>query len=87
MKGDNTCSKNFNSDEMKNNIYDSGLQVFNQIVKKEVIAEVVALNQELDWIKARFAESKSKLLTNRIPRLWLQYMEMLGILSISSVKE
>ena len=79
-EGDNTCSKN----EMRDNIDDSDrsscLQLFDQVVKKEVSAEVVASSQELDWIKVKFAETKSKLLTSRTSRLWLQYMEMMDIL-------
>ena len=59
MEGDNTGSKNFNSDEMKNNFNDSGisccLQLFDEIVKKEVSAEVLALSQELDSIEAKFS--------------------------------
>ncbi|GFR77724.1 hypothetical protein ElyMa_002244600 [Elysia marginata] len=73
-----------NSYSIRDNINDSSLssclQLFDQVLKKEVPAEVVASSQELDWIEAKLAETKSKFLNSRTSRLWLQYMEMLDIL-------
>ena len=58
---------------MRDNIDDSHpsscLQIFDQVVKKEVSAEVVASCQELDWIEAKFANTKPKLLASRTSRL------------------
>ncbi|GFN74416.1 hypothetical protein PoB_000092200 [Plakobranchus ocellatus] len=79
-EGDNACSKNKMKDDIDDAYLSSCLQLFDQVVKKEVSAEVVASSQELDWIEAKFAETKSKLLTSRASRLWLQYVEMLDIL-------
>ncbi|GFO01027.1 hypothetical protein PoB_002753200 [Plakobranchus ocellatus] len=76
---DNACSKNETRDNIDDSYLSSCLQLFDQVVKKEVSAEVAASSQELDWIEAKFAETKSKLLTSCTSRLWLQYMEMLDI--------
>ena len=79
-EGDNTCSEH----DVRDNIDDSHLsscpQLFDKAVKKEVSAVVVVSCQELDWIEAKFSDTKSKLLASRTSRLWLQYMEMLDML-------
>ncbi|GFN75909.1 hypothetical protein PoB_000241500 [Plakobranchus ocellatus] len=77
---DNAYSKNEMRDNIDDSYLSSCLQRFDQVVKKEVSAEVVASSQELHWIEAKFAETKSKLLTSRTSRLWLQHREMLDIL-------
>lgn len=74
------CSKIEMRDHVDDSDLSSCLELFDQVVRKEVSAEVVASSQELDWIEAKLSETKSKLLTSRTSRLWLQYMEMLDIL-------
>ena len=49
-EGDNTCSEHDVRDNIDDSHPSSCLQIFDQVVKKEVSAEVVASYQELDWI-------------------------------------